>query len=101
MAHPPNVVSLLLLRVTSAWRTSENSVWAKFGAWLRLRQFKVARAVLVQQNAEREAIQGFAVLHHCKQIYAIPQTHSGGHLRLRQFKQLGAAPSQQGAEREP
>ena len=74
---------------------------AKFETWLRLRQFKVARAVLVQQNAEREAIQGFAVLHRCKQIYAIPQTHSGGHLRLRQFKQLGAVPSQQGAEREP
>src|SRR5919107_5570397 len=98
MAHPPNVVSLLLLRVTSAWRTSENSVWAKFGAWLRLRQFKVARAVLVQQDAEREAIQGFAVLHRRKRIRAVLQTRPQGSLRARQFQQLGSIFGQQGTE---
>jgi hypothetical protein len=48
-------------------RTSGNAVWAKFGAWLRLRQFKAPCAVLVQQGAEREAIHhGFAVLHRCE-----------------------------------
>ena len=41
---------------------------AKFEPWLRLRQFKAARAVLVQQDAEREAIQGFAIRHRCLQI---------------------------------
>src|SRR5215207_7124396 len=30
MAHPPNVVSLPLHSVASVWRTSENSVKAKF-----------------------------------------------------------------------
>ena len=55
-------------------RTSENAVWAKFGPWLRLRQFKAPRAVLAQQDAEHEAIRGFAVLHRCQRIRAIPQT---------------------------
>jgi hypothetical protein len=33
---------------------------------LRLRQFKASCAVLVQQDAEREAIRGFAFLHRCQ-----------------------------------
>jgi hypothetical protein len=49
-------------------RTSENPVWAKFGPQLRLRQFKVLRAVLYQQGAELEAIQRFAVLHRRQEI---------------------------------
>src|SRR5215210_4645159 len=56
-----------------AKRTAQNSVPAKFEPWLRLRQFKLARAVLVQQYAEREAIQGFAVLHRCKRVRAVLQ----------------------------
>src|SRR5215216_7809153 len=33
MAHRPNSVSLLLLGVTSVWRTSENAVKANFGEY--------------------------------------------------------------------
>jgi hypothetical protein len=47
---------------------SQSAARAKFGAWLRLRQFKVPCAVLFQQDAEREAIHGFAVLHRCQAL---------------------------------
>src|SRR5215212_8078150 len=89
-------------RFTTSATCCENSVWAKVEPRLRLRQFKVARAVLVQQNAEREAIHhGFAVLHRYQRTDANLQTHPQGSSRPRQFQLVGTVLRQQRTESKP
>jgi hypothetical protein len=80
------------------WRTSENSVPANFGPWPRLRGLKAPCAVLVQHDAEREAIHAFAVLHRCQRIRAVLQTRPRGSLRSGQFYPLGTAFCERGAK---